>query len=314
MSEMRYFVAIRALGKFPVLPIDQDQFLNLKQSKLVLDNALAIEEKYEILLANFIEYERAILDVAVSESIGGAWDYGGYFDYRVAINTRMVNLLTSSRLYLDQLASNVTKIFNSKIEVSILISKLRAHEYEENEHYRFMEALRNYVQHAGLAVHHLDLGSGWIAEGDERALEFRTQVGADKLLLAEDKEFKQQVLQEIPDRVDLKLAARSYVESLGAIHLEVRKLVSELVEDARHAIQATFDQYSDLWAEQIVGLAALAMEGAKEVDFVPLLLEWDDVRLKLQAKNRGLANLRRRYVTSKCTPMKQPAKSSLGNL
>jgi hypothetical protein len=40
-------------------------------------------------------------------------------------------------------------------------------------------------------------------------------------------------------------------------------------------------------------------EKSEDVETVPLLLDWDDIRLKLQRKNARLINLSKRYVSGK---------------
>ena len=48
--------------------------------------------------------------------------------------------------------------------------------------------------------------------------------------------------------------------------------------------------------KEIVGLHAICLDENKIVESVSLLLDWDDVRIKLSKRNSELANLRNRYV------------------
>lgn len=53
-----YFLKIDALGSFPKINIDEIRFLKLKASREILSEALAIEEKYEIIISNYLDLEK----------------------------------------------------------------------------------------------------------------------------------------------------------------------------------------------------------------------------------------------------------------
>ena len=72
-----------------------------------LRNALSIEEKYEILLSNFIEFEQTALTQVLSNAVRDLDTYDKFFENRVALNARLVNFLSAARLYLDQLPQHM---------------------------------------------------------------------------------------------------------------------------------------------------------------------------------------------------------------
>jgi len=100
---MKYILRIGALGKFPEVIVDHERCKRLKSLWKLLTEALAIEEKYEIVITNFLELEKESINASVSEMIRNHVEYGDFFDIRLALNIRLVNLLTSVRLYVDQL-------------------------------------------------------------------------------------------------------------------------------------------------------------------------------------------------------------------
>ena len=59
---MRYVLSIHALGKYPEVELDKSKYESLKKSRKVLSDALAMEEKYEILISNYLELEEEILN------------------------------------------------------------------------------------------------------------------------------------------------------------------------------------------------------------------------------------------------------------
>ncbi|WP_429069937.1 hypothetical protein [Aeromonas veronii] len=51
---MKYFIKQMILGKTIALPLDEVQFETLKISQNILSSAMAIEEKYDLLVSNFL--------------------------------------------------------------------------------------------------------------------------------------------------------------------------------------------------------------------------------------------------------------------
>lgn len=76
-------------------------------------------------------------------------------------------------------------------------------------------------------------------------------------------------------------------------------MIRESVDQARGTIEDAHSQCKDLYDGNLVGLSASKWDDQKCVETVPLLLDWDDIRRKLQRRNRSLINLRKRYVTSR---------------
>lgn len=130
-------------------------------------------------------------------------------------------------------------------------------------------------------------------------MEFTVDIAAQRSYLEEDKKFKKAVLDEVTDDVDLTTACRRYVESLSAINEFARNLVAEPTKSARATIEAAHRRYAEVCSEKLLGLTATALDNGHETAFVPLLLDWDDVRLELQKRNSQLINLRKRYVTGR---------------
>ncbi|MDO9230748.1 MAG: hypothetical protein Q7U03_14440 [Syntrophales bacterium] len=296
---MKYVLRKPVLGEVPDIEISEEQYKIYKESRVILINCLDIEEKYEILVSNYLELEKNILCANATYMVRDHIGYSDFFDLRLALNICLVNLLTSARLYVDQLHHHVKECVPHLDGVIQLIKNLLAKEYDENPEFRFMEALRNYVQHRGIPVHWTSSGERWTEIGEDGLLEYYLELAALKSVLEEDGEFKKQVLNECSDKVDLKSATRSYIESISKVHDAVRELVRKSVQDSRLNLEEAHTQYSKVYKESLVGLSACIINDCGIIETVPLLLDWDDVRVKLQKRNRKLINLKKRYVTSK---------------
>ena len=296
---MTYILRKAVLDAVPEVEIERAEFEDLKSAREILADAFAIEEKYEIVVSNFLALEKQLLEVAVTSAVRDTLSYGEFFETRSALNICLVNLLTATKLYLDQLPQHIADCVPNNGDVADTVKRRCSEEYDKNFEYRFMEALRNHVQHRGIPIHSIRQNSHWTSFDEYGRMEFSVYIAAQRDVLESDGKFKKAVLAEMTQDVNLLAAARKYIESLSLIHQFVRDLISVSITTARTLIESAHTKYSKVFDGSLIGLAALEVgeEGVRLS--VPLLLEWDDVRLQLQKRNRQLVNMAKRYVTSK---------------
>lgn len=302
---MKYLMLQSVPGDTTEIEIDESTYLAYKTAMEVLSSCLAIEKKYEILLSNYLELERQILQITSSQMIRGLPVTPSDFylmaevNIRLMLDLRLVNLLTSARLYLDQISGHVRECLPHRCNTDSIVSSLCAVEYDSKWEYRFMEALRNHVQHRGLAVHEISPSEGWTEVGGERHIEYSLGFRSLKSKFALEKKFKKQVLHEIPDKVDLKSASRCYIESLNIIHTEIRDLITESVDQSRKKIEDAFSKYNQVFKNDVTWFEACQFNGSEISDKTPMTLRGDDIRLQLQERNRRLPNLQKRFATNR---------------
>jgi len=128
-------------------------------------------------------------------------------------------------------------------------------------------------------------------------LEFSMEPASARSYLAQDHQFKKTVLDEMDEYVGLKMATRRYIESISNVQDSARSMIAKSVANARHLIEDARRRYAEVSNGDLVGLCACKWDDGKESAAVALLLEWDDIRKTLQARNRKLVNLSRRYVS-----------------
>jgi len=68
---MRYSLRKGVLDKVPEIEITEKEYDAFSQARNILLNALAIEEKYDILIANYLDFEKEILDTTAIYRKGG---------------------------------------------------------------------------------------------------------------------------------------------------------------------------------------------------------------------------------------------------
>lgn len=300
---MRYLLRKEVLAQVPEIDITEEQFGEYKRASKILKKSLEIEETYEILISSYADFEREMNDIALSHMLRETPEYSDFFQFRLRLNIRMVNVLTAARLYIDQLPQSVRDCLSFDDSAGDSPKKLLSKEYDEHFEYRFMEALRNYVQHRGIPVHWTSLPAKWTSFDEKREMEFSINMGSLRSVLHEDDRFKKSVLNEMDEKVDLKVTARCYIECLSRVHAKVRQMISETSKTARILLEKAHKQYSELCDGSLVGLSACAWleedDDIRQVASVPLLLDWDDIRLRLIKKNGELVNLRKRYITGR---------------
>lgn len=291
---MKYFLQPALLSPPPPLEISEQEFLDLKDAKVVLNAAFAIEENFDLLIGNYLELETSALSLVANAMVRQVSEYQEMFELRAEINRRAVNLLTAARLFVDHLPQRYKDCNRDPTEVKTLLSG----EYDGHFEYRFMEALRNYVQHSGLAVHSLGISSQWLPPRQRIWDEHSLAAVVVRSYLAEGANFKAKVLAECPEKVDILAASRRYIESLGNIQNHIRRNTTELVEGARRKMSEAITRYVSFATASPLGLEANAAPSEGTSDRVPVFLEWDDVRKKLANRNGSMVNLSLRTVVS----------------
>lgn len=292
-----YELKISALSTFPRISISSDRFSELVLAKKILSESLAIEEKYEILLQNYIDLEKVLLVATLEDSVFTRSGYSNFFEKRLLYNRMLVNLLTAARLYVDQIPNHIENCTNNT-EVKTIFKKTLSNKYDSLKEYRFMEAVRNYVQHKGLAIGLITNRGYWNSNRTKR--EECIDIYASKKLLNEDKSFKKSVLKDFEEKIPLKQCVRVYMTAISEINENARSILFEKVTEARSKIQLTMSEYEKVYPESLLGLSAFKIVNKKIDKEISIFLEYDDIRLALADKNRGnaLVNLHKLAITS----------------
>lgn len=296
---MRCYIRQNVIGPVPELSISNEQYETVVDARTTLTSAFAIEESYDLLIGNYVEVEQELLTATAINAVRNFNAYHEFFDLRSTINRRVVNLLTATRLYLDQTPQRLSDCSTTPEKARSEFKQRTRDHYDATFGYRFLEALRNHVQHCGLAVHRLSLNNKWIGEGEDRVLELSIQPFTEKRHLITDGSFKNKILNEMPEQVVLTLVIRDYLQCIGDLHKIVRSHVTERVTEARRTIEGHLSEYSKENNGSVIGLTAFRTDHQGRKESVPLLLDWDDVRIKLIARNSGMVALGRHVVTGR---------------
>lgn len=286
----------------PEVEIGESDYEAYKEAKKVLENCLSIEEKYDIVISNFIDLESEVFNLAESYLIRGYNGYTTLFNIRLRLNRCYVNLLSSARSYIDQIGRHVDECLPYHSDSESTVRDFFTEEYDRKLEYRILYHLRNHVQHFGLPIHWTSLNNRLRQPSDVHMVETSLQFAIFKSELDLNPKYPRRILEEMNDQMDLKQTTNRFMESLRRVHLKVRDLISDSVVESRSRIEQTLQSFSNEQDTDTVYLEAVKIdEEMEESEVVLLMLEWDDQRLELQKKNKSNRNFEKSYVTNRST-------------
>jgi len=279
-----FFLRRASLGSQYLVHIDEQRYHTLAQARRTLIDAGAFEQHYEILLGNFNAYEMFCANASLQSSIEFSFRYETWARLLAEANRHALNFLTTSKLYADQVVRGFKHVVLEQPFSEVAKRRLND-AYDATLAYRFVCELRNHVQHRGYAVHgsRSGIGNTWL---DNSSLQFH------KARIEEDRgKFKQRVLDQLDDKVDVLGMFRDYVVAVSNVHIELRKVIAAACETARADIKVAMDEFSEAQKDErgrgnpAIGLTACAKEDGEWTRAVGLMLDWDDVRVELSKKN-----------------------------
>jgi hypothetical protein len=298
---MRYEVTQRWSGGKGPVEISEADFQAIREAKEGVVRALAIEEKLDLVLDNFIEYEGDFLQLALRSAVFEEYDWS---DFRAAVqrvNRRLVNLLTTCRLYLDQTPHELASLNDPALGAAF--KRQAGVEYDSRLGYRVMEALRNYVQHRDLPVGGLSYHSAWVPEQTREWRRHIVQATIAIDTLKDDTNFKQNILREIEaegEKLNLKQLVREYISGLGSVHSTLRGHLAPRVKAWDERLLGTLREYQGTTNASLeIGVEVLATNDEGDaVEEIQVFTGPIDRRRALERKNRNAGHWTKILVTS----------------
>ena len=289
-------------GDQPKIKIDADRYGALKDALAVQHVALELEEKYHLVIENYEEFEREIFALTLAYMVRNNLTWSSMSDARLLLSRRIVNLLATCRLYVDQAKHSVSssQLGGCTLEQA---EALFSEQYDKIAGYRIMEALRNHIQHRSLAISGISY-PGHIESGttDEPLWSFRLDLKLDIKVLREDESFKIEILEELeslpPTQNDIILFIRQYVEGLGHAQNQLRKLIEPAVDRADAVIDAALTKAAAAGRSTTGLVASNLCDGSTAEEHVVVTDNLKTKRVELVAAHNSFTNLSRRFVSS----------------
>ena len=273
--------------------IPESQYREVKSARETCLFALEIEEKCALLIDNYYEFECELLKIAQASAIWPHREHSDSMLERLSLDRGIVNLLTACRLYADQTDHGISTLFGEHSIELANVKKLKNDLYDAHFGYRFMEALRNHVQHSGLVVHGISKGMS-LVEGQLNGYYQYTVVPFTEVnALAINPGFKKTVLEElraIKQPIDLRAPLREYVSCYVRLHEQIRQIMAARLQKDRHMYEATIKNFATVDGHTLnFPCLRVLSDGRTIVEECPLVTEFlgyhDLLRKKYSARS-----------------------------
>ncbi len=305
----KYVLTRYALGEHPRLTLNVDEYTAIRRARDSLGEALAIEERLELVLRNAEEFECDLLAASLRAAF-----YSDGRGWHSAIGTlqelsrRVLNVLTTTKAYVDQMHGAMSTLYGDGSEreaVKTAFSK----EYDTVLGYRTCEALRNHAQHAGESIHGLNSRFAWRDRPTgSRVRVHHMVVTLDSARLLASDAFKRTVANELVaagETHDLVMFLRQYISCLGRVHVAVRQLMRKDLEAWDALIEEEMQRFLREPSAQgdTTGLAALQHDDKDVVvEVVQVFAKPTERRKALAARNVNPHQLDSIVITSENNP------------
>ena len=306
---MKFLVVARSPTAVEQREVSKEQFDQLLKARADLLEVLCIEEKFDMVMENYCEFEEEILSASVRYVTFANDILEMLHRSRLAITRRLANLLTTCRMYLEQSDHHLTRAFGASSQLLNDHKAEKSSQYDKHLQYRMMEALRNYAQHRGYPFQDITFSSSMV---EPKPGSHTVAIIMPKLSIAdieEDGGFKPQVLEEIREAYepsfDLRPHIRQYLDCLHSVQSALRDRLHEAVASTKEVLYAARVQFRDvipepqsIWALELIAQEDAGEETAREFFAFHTIQRYDSFTVK----NRLSRPLKSIYVSGQIEP------------
>ncbi|AOT71416.1 hypothetical protein Gferi_18920 [Geosporobacter ferrireducens] len=227
-------------------------FIKAKKAYELCLTFLWIEEKFNIISENYLEWEKEIFDIYnfILENTNDKQESDQIIKTQgkksiVMLNRRLANILGSIRMYRDQVSHDLSTI-SKMLELENLEKDFKEetnNQYDKSIGYQIMEFIRNYMQHQGMIIEKLTAIVPFFNRNQSTEFLFFAEV--DYKRIKEIKGFKNKI--KLINEIDTNLEwinvvelVRQYFNGIIELHSCYRKITNtifdEAIENIRHII------------------------------------------------------------------------------
>lgn len=256
-------------------------------------------ENYRVVLDAYGRIEETLHMVALENLLHGGDFYSKVRRARVKLNSSVIGYLAAARYFLDSSAKILKEVCSA--DDLVAFDKSVSDVYDRGKEYRFIEALRNYVQHRALPVDGLWYNNYVedIDKAEDSEIVTSLTLFAEKKKLAEDEKFKKSALINMPEKIDIIYCIRSHMSAIWEVHAKGLELLRENAENSRRVIQVYIDKLTKVVGGPPVNPLAIDDNPSVGRPGIPLFLGWDDERVAFLKSNMNLGRLRQWYISGK---------------
>lgn len=229
-------------------PISQEEHAALLEAVVGLKALVVIEERFNLLLGNYFDFERALLTIGLERAVFQSTDLNLFRDIYYEVNRVILNVSAAGRLYLDHVPHQLRLLPQAVSGAQSVFDAAKMTQYRERLGYRVLEALRNYIQHREFPAHIVTPGSRRDPHATRHRVLYYVMPHLLVSRLREDGKFKAAVLAELaalgPNEVPLTPLIREFIVGIGHVHSAVRSFLASHHDRWRRLVLATLDSFA----------------------------------------------------------------------
>lgn len=269
---------IRSPNQNAVMPLDEEQFRELKRARKRLSSAYAMRHKFRLVKTNYGLIAESLKTLGV-----------GYLDelnaeqlkeVKTRVNASVNNYILSGRTFTAQLKRHLQSCLpQDRVEVGRLTRSMEI-EYQRSFAYRFIDSLYDYVSYYGLSVHSVEVSGKQVRANAGRVYSVKAFIERD--YLGGPTDFRASVLKEMPVRVELIALLDDYMESLGRIYDLACKITDESTTQSHSLLNEFIRVFEGIHGPDKDNLFVVHVVGqcSEEVyDTFPISMYSDQIRL-----------------------------------
>lgn len=292
-----YLLAEMLLAQNPDVEITEAEFRQYMTALDHQDEVMLIEEAYDAIMLNYRFYEAGQIAAALDHALDTAEDYDAMDDVRRLSALHLDNLLSSARAFLDITPSHMKSLGGAELKAQF--KALTAEQYDSNDAYRFMEALRNYTQHRGSSITTMTFDTrrndtGNPVDSKEFKLIYSVRSGLiGDVVKGEFKAKNRGLVESLKDKngkINITPLVRGYIVGLNAIILQTRELLKGREQKWLALNQSGRDRLQAVGASGYAN-AAIKRVGGRVVEKTYLNVRYKDRLDRLRKRNGKIAHL-----------------------
>lgn len=282
--------------------IPEDNWHEIKNAKLTISHLRYIEQKYDLMISNYHEFEKELLVQALDTSLRHIDTEGIHANY-LSLARHIMNLLSSIVMYMEQVESrHIRELPLLKEDKKIILSRLNDLKSKDVNIW-FAKNLRNYVMHRDLPLDSYHINSRWEnIEGIPEAMEGHFIAPTiEKNQLLKDRAFKKEkdkleLIHDKRGRIDLRYTIKKTIAVLSEFNEGLRGSTEHHYKHAKKIILNTINRHNNLTGNKALYCNIVTLQGDEQIERHHLNEKHcNEIELFFKMnKNQGL--LDRRYV------------------
>jgi hypothetical protein len=295
-----------------LIELSKEEFERMIEAKRRFIILLDIEEKFDIFIENYAEHEKELLSLTLRKSLFLDNNWLNTVSEIHIVNRRLANLLTTGRLYLDQVKQEIEEIYGAKSPLALKLEDHRNLECSNTPGFRLMKELRNYIQHRGLPVYRIDYPNKLFFSTQNnsedtptnRTIRWGITPSLSLEALKNDPKLTKSILPELESigkYIPITPLVRQYVEAIGRLHKCLRDSTSNDSDTWIQLMKDAIERGRQHLQENVIGVSVAAEN--EQGDYVEAEQIFDDLMKRhefLTNKNLCLPIISNQFVSGEC--------------